>query len=141
MISTSRLRSLVLVALLPVLGCLQGEGEVCQVDDNCSGNLVCCGADPNGSSYTARRGECLPPGVECSDPSETDDMGTPSDLGPLPDMSLEDLGPLEDLGADDLGTEDMSLPEDLGADDLGTGDMGADDMGAADDMGPADLGA
>jgi hypothetical protein len=134
--------ALALAAAFTALGCVQQEGEVCDVDPECAEGLVCCGR-PHicaGATTPARRGRGLcTPSAEC-DPEEVPiclDAGGVD--GGAVDGSVDgsvDAG--DDAGAMDAGPEDagqdsgpMDAGSDAGSPDAGS-DAGSSDAGAAD---------
>ncbi|HEY8430043.1 MAG TPA: hypothetical protein VIL20_16790 [Sandaracinaceae bacterium] len=133
MTASHRLRALSLAALaaLFVVSCKQGEGEPCDVDEDCAEPLVCsCEFDG------VRRGVCVPRGSEgCP--------GAPSDAGPPRDSGTEDGG-ASDAGVDAGADAGRDAGADAGAD--GGTDAGADggtDAGTTmpgDDAGASDAG-
>ncbi len=74
----SRLTACLASALLAVTlaGCKQGEGEVCQIDDDCESGLECNAGTMRCQSPGADRADASPP-ADASAP----DAGTP-DAGP-----------------------------------------------------------
>lgn len=79
---TSRLRAILGSALLAVsfASCKQGEGEVCQIDDDCESGLEC-------NAGTMR---CQSPGADRADAAPQVDAGPP-DAG-SPDATEYDAG-------------------------------------------------
>ena len=118
------LRSLTLLAAvaLSLMGCKQGDGEVCDVVGDCETGLVCCGGGTSG--LPLRRGICQPPGDMCVvvDAGPGRDSGPELDGGPGPD------GGPTDAGGDDAGTVDAGT-------DAGTVEDGGTDAGTVEDAG------
>jgi hypothetical protein len=132
------LRSLLLAsAVLALAGCPQGEGQACELDSDCGGDMICCNKDSqsgvlvvdaaalDGSSndagttvrsvYSDRTlGICLSEPV-CTARSVRD-AGTPVDASP-PDAPMSvDSGPDASDGAElDASQEtDAAMPTDAG---------------------------
>ena len=123
------LRSLTLLAAvaLSLMGCKQGDGEVCDVVGDCETGLVCCGGGTSG--LPLRRGICQPAGDVCRVVEPRRDAGPPTDGGPRPDAGPTDAGGAEDAGTVDAGTVDA------GTDDAGTVEDGGIDAGTIEDAG------
>jgi hypothetical protein len=119
----SRLRSLTLLAALALslVGCKQGEGEVCDVNSDCETGFSCCGG-----GEPLVRGLCQPEADECADrvmdAGPTPDAGPPRDAGSPPDAGPADAGSVEDAGTDAGTVED-------GGTDAGTVDDAGSDAG------------
>lgn len=122
------LRSLTLLAAvaLSLVGCKQGDGEVCDVDSDCETGLTCCGGGSAGLPMM-RRGICQPPADMCRvvDAGPGRDSGPERDGGPGPDGGTTDAGG-GDAGTVDAGTGDAGTGADSGADAGTVGDAGGD---------------
>lgn len=131
-----RLRSFILLAALALcaVGCKQENGEVCDVDEDCSSGF-CCGE----RDLPVSRGICQAEGTTCAEiPTPRPDGGP--DSGPVtePDAGT-DAGAVEDAGIDagtvEDGGTDAGTVEDAGTDAGTVADAGTD-AGTIADAGP-----
>ena len=96
--------SLVSIAAGVIAACKQGQGDRCQIDEDCSGGLICtklgfCGTDqqnpgPDATEFDARPDGAEPPdgGPDANLPDA--ELPAPPDGGPdanLPDANLPDV--------------------------------------------------
>ena len=133
--------SLLLTVLLAA--CAQTEGEVCEIDDDCEGDLTCCVLGrvtvPDASVVDGRRGICRTVSAcelaQIPDAAPTPDAA-PGDSGPPVDAAPEeDAAPsTDDAGSDAGAEEDAGAEPDAGSDAGATADGGSDDAGL--DSGP-----
>jgi hypothetical protein len=134
------LTALLLAAPLLLAGCKQGEGDRCQLDEDCSEGLRCCYqvANPSAQDIIETGGTCTP-NDKCTlkqDASIGDDLG--SDLGAdgttpddaKVDAPAADSAPKPDTGKPDTGKPDTGTP-DTGTPDTGTPDTSATDTSSA----------
>ncbi len=127
-----RLRSFILLAALALcaVGCKQENGEVCDVDEDCSSGF-CCGE----RDLPVSRGICQAEGTTCAEiPTPRPDGGP--DSGPVTEP---DAGAVEDAGIDagtvEEGGTDAGTVEDAGTDAGTVADAGTD-AGTIADAGP-----
>jgi hypothetical protein len=101
--------SLLLVASLAT-GCKQGEGDRCQLDSDCEGDLVCC-VDPsqvNQGGVCRQAGKCdLTPADSGTD--AITEAGEPDLEGPLPDQGPAETGTPDTLP--DQSLLDQMIPD------------------------------
>src|SRR5438105_648039 len=101
-----------LLLVLSLAGCKQGLGDRCQIDADCSSDLIC--VLPQTGSIS-EGGTCQPPGTGALDLGSTNDLSAVStgDLSTAPDAAV---------APDQAVTDATALPDTAATGDGATGD-------------------
>jgi hypothetical protein len=110
------LAAVVFTGVLALAGCKQGEGERCEVDNDCSGGLSCDNPKLTGGLCTSRPGTAPPVDAALDVARPPADTGTPdrpvdAAIPPTPDAAVDhpedrtpDAAPRDGADGGDVGS-------------------------------------